>query len=201
MNKNVLLLAASLFFSTLFAGGDIMHPQTAVSKTSKKFYIGIGVSDMRLCNEGSDEAFSVTGALFQLGYQINPYLAVEARYVTRVSDVRYDPGHTAFPADDHYPADFSNIGLYLKPQYPIGGVTLYGLLGYGEVRITNVPIGDVARAEAGLQWGVGISYAIKEDLRVFVDYMSLYDGRGFDDLATLYDHKAALITIGLSYRF
>ncbi len=199
------LLFCMLAASPAFGGGDMapveVLPVPIPVAEKSPFYIGVAASDMRLANSDTDEEFSATAVTLQTGYIYNEYLSIEARYSQNASDVKYDNGTTAFADTDNYPTDFINVGIYLKPAYTIDDMTLYALLGYGEVSLTNIPDGDVDRGEDGFQWGVGFSYAIDRSWSIFADYMSLYSGEGFDHLATANDHDATLVSVGISYRF
>lgn len=172
---------------------------------SSAFYVGLGVSNMSLSNDVSDEEFTSLGVMLQIGYQINEYLAVEGRYTRNVGDLEYDHGKTANPDYNDYPADFSNIGIYLKPMYAVESFNVYALLGYGQVELTNIPLGGVGisadRAESGFQWGLGASYDVTESTSVFVDYVRFYDDKGFDFRANTADVASDAWTLGVSYRF
>ncbi len=200
------LICTVIAVSNTFGGGDIakveIEPVAIPSAQMSSFYIGLGTSDMRLMNNDTDEEFATVGVTLQAGYIYNEYLAIEARYIQNATNVKYDNGTTTAAADtDDYPTDFINVGIYIKPTYSIDDITLYALLGYGEVSLTNIPEGDVDRGEEGFQWGMGISYSICESWSIFADYMSLYSGEGFDHLAVNNDNDAALISVGISYRF
>jgi opacity protein-like surface antigen len=55
--------------------------------------------------------------------------------------------------------------------------------------------------ESGFQWGLGAQYGFTDTLTVFVDYVSLYNGTGFDYVAKLDDVDLNTWTIGLTYKF
>jgi opacity protein-like surface antigen len=86
-------------------------------------------------------------------------------------------------------------------MYPVGNFNLYALLGYGEVEITNIPLGDVDRAEDGFQWGLGAGYQVNNEISVFIDYTQMYNDTGFDYRAVNSDILADAWTLGLSYKF
>jgi len=201
------VFVSSACMSVVWGGGDIapidtktIEIPTVVEKSP--FYLGIGASAMSLLNNTTDEEFTASGVTLMGGYIYNEYLTIEGRYTQNASNVKYDNGTSTAIADtDDYPTDFVNMGIYLKPTYSLGDFTLYGLIGYGEVSLTNIPVGDVTRGEDGLQWGGGLSYNFNESIAIFVDYTLLYSGDGFDYLATTASHDATLITVGMSYRF
>jgi len=211
MKRTTLSMTAMLAFTCMgYAGGNevvtetipvVVEPHTDTSA----FYVGLGVSKMSLRNEFSDEEFSSLAVMLQIGYQINEYLAVEGRYTRNVGDLEYDHGKTANPNYDDYPADFSNMGIYLKPMYGADSFNVYALLGYGQTELTNIPLGGVGisadRAESGFQWGLGASYDVTESTSLFVDYVRLYDDKGFDFRASNSDIVSDAWTLGVSYRF
>ncbi len=193
----------------LAAGGNVktmMQKKTVpVTVSESGFYLGVGVNRMALNNDYTDEEFSVTGVMLQAGYQYNQYLAIEGRYNFDVSDVHYDHGTVLHPDIDDYPGNFTNLALYVKGMYPIGNFTPYLLLGYGEVALTNIPLGgpgiSADRAEKGFQWGLGADYQFTEAISVFGDYVRAYDGTGFDGRAVDVDVSADIWTLGIKYTF
>jgi opacity protein-like surface antigen len=193
-----------------YAGGNEAIPEVipvVVPPTVNHsgIYAGLGISYMSLRNDLSDEEFTSTGLMLQVGYQINAYLAVEGRYTKNVGDLEYERGKTANPNYNDYPADFTNVGIYLKPMYNIQSFNLYALLGYGQVAMTNIPLGGAGisadRAESGFQWGLGASYDVSESVSVSVDYVRFYDDKGFDFRATTADITSDAWTLAVSYRF
>jgi opacity protein-like surface antigen len=205
--KKIIVAGALMLSSWLYAEGDVVKKEKAIldsleiSFAEGFFYVGIGVASMALENEGSKEKFSTVAKMIQVGYQYGDYIAIEGRYSSQGTDVQYSGGTTNNADITNYPTDFSNIGIYIKPIYPFGNLSLYGLAGYGQVTLTNVPLNDVDRKETSFQWGGGASYTIGNTLMIFGDYVSMYSGEGFDFLGAGSTHKGELITIGLSYKF
>lgn len=208
MKKFNLSLAAFLAMGTFaVAGGDIAPVEPVietpvVEETKSPFYIGLGYSYMNMNIDGYTRSTTVTPAgtaavptttlvsvaeedhngdaiLVLAGYNFNDYVAVEGRYA----------GFTDC---------LDNAGIYLKPMYPFGEITLYGLLGYGETSYDN---GTVDLSESGFQWGVGANYAITEKVAVFVDYTNLYDDSGFDNHLTDVDFLVDTVNVGFTYTF
>ena len=192
-----------------FAGGDVVPVEesaTVVSVAeSNGVYLGLGVSSMSLDNDLSDEEFSATGIMLQAGYQFNQYFTIEGRYTMNVGDLDYDHGITNNPNYSDYPGDFTNLAVYLKPMYAFSDLSIYALLGYGEVTLTDLPHpnnpGSVDRAESGFQWGLGAAYTFMENVSFFVDYVRVYDDEGFDFRAQNANISSDLWTLGVSYRF
>jgi len=203
---------ATLTLSTfVFAGGDTVSAEIPQIKeipsttNNSNFYLGLGISNLKLENDFTNESFKTKAITLQAGYTYNKYLAIEGRYTHHIGDVEYDHGsdqrvNAGLDIKD-YPTDFTNIGLFLKPQYKINDFSLYALLGYGEVKLTNIPLGDVDRAEDGFQWGLGLAYKITEQVSVYVDYLNMYDDKGFNCRATNQDIKADASTLGITYTF
>jgi len=170
------------------------------------FFIGLGISNMELSNDATDEAFSSKAVVLQMEYQYNRYIGILGRYAFNIGSADYSHGRTSNPDYVDYPTDFSNVGIYLKGIYPVGNFSPYLLLGYGEVELTNAPLSggsgiNANLSESGLQWGLGLDYTFNDKLSIFVDYVQMYDDKGFDGIATDADVTADMWTIGVSYRF
>ncbi|MBA1419781.1 MAG: outer membrane beta-barrel protein [Epsilonproteobacteria bacterium] len=148
LNRIITLSAIALLMqSVAMAGGDIAPVEKPIVSLplvhdNNGLYLGLGLSSMNLDNDLSKESFSATGIMLQAGYQVNDYLAVEGRYTIHLGNLKYDHGDTTNPNYSDYPGDFSNVGIYLKPMYRIENFSLYGLLGYGEVSLTDLPYPD-----------------------------------------------------------
>ena len=194
------LVSIAILCGVSYAGGDIEPVEVPVAAPvidSSAFYLGLGIGDISINNDTTDEAFSATTLMLQAGYQYNEYIAVEGRYSFGFS-TDYDMGSTyGFPGG--YNGDISSWGIYVKPMYPIGDFAVYALLGYGGVMLDDLSGGDAY--ESGFQWGLGASYAISETISVFADYVSLYDDTGFDYAAQLDDLDSETWTFGMSYKF
>ncbi len=199
MKKTMVSLAA--VSAMAMAGGDIapVEPvmQTPVVVEQSPFYLGLGVGQAKVNDDDTSEEFKSTTLMLQAGYLYNKYVAIEGRY-TFGFNTDYDPGTTGNLSSD-YDGDFSSWGIYVKPMYPIGDFTLYGLLGYGGVMLDDLVLGDAY--ESGFQWGLGADYAMSENYSVFVDYVSLYDDTGFDYRAQNQDIDSDTWTLGVTYKF
>ena len=200
--KNITLSLITIFAMSGLAqaGGDIApveEPIVIPMVDNTAFYIGMGIGGATVNNDMTNEEFSSTMLMLQAGYQYNEYIAVEGRYSFGFS-TDYDMGTTyGFPGG--YEGDISSWGLYVKPMYPIGDFSIYALLGYGGVMLSELNAGDAY--ESGFQWGLGASYAVSDNISVFADYVSLYDDTGFDYAAQLDDINSDTWTVGLSYKF
>jgi len=210
--KTQSLLLGLLSITALYAGDEIIIPKTEIAPLVKYEpssllggYVGIAFSDSELNNQVTNESFTAKGLTLQAGYRYNPFLAIEARYSSSVFNVSYASGYIDKADNDDFSSTFSNMGIYLKPYLSFSQVedlSLYALLGYGQVSVSNIINNDdIDRKETGFQWGLGLSYRIQENISVFADYVSLYNGDGFDYLGTNNLHKADMFNIGLNYNF
>ncbi len=196
-----ILLGVFLFHSPLYAGAkDISEAiSPVVSVDDSGFYMGLGTGWIQLKDDFTEEYFETQPLLLQAGYRLDTYFAIEGRYLRDVGKVSYENGTTSNPDNNDFPTTFRNKALYLKPMYPAGDYTLYALLGYGEVSLSDIRGAD--RTEKGLQWGVGISYTLSAHITLFVDYTSLYEGHGFDGRAKVRNTHVDLVIAGASYVF
>lgn len=205
MKKSVLSLVSIMALSGLaYAGGDMttaVEPVIEIPEVVEDvsgFYIGLGFGEVSVNDDYSSEEIGATTMTLQAGYQYNAYLAVEGRYAFNLGSVDYDAGiFTGLDVD--FDGDVYSWGIYAKPMYSFDSLTLYGLLGYGEIILEDLDGGD--STEGGFQWGAGVSYAFTEEISLFVDYVMLYDDKGFDNRAVNEDIDADTWTVGVSYKF
>jgi opacity protein-like surface antigen len=164
------------------------------------FYLGVAFSGLTLKGDNSEE-FNAKGYTLQLGYRYNDYLSIEGRYTKHLGDLEYKAGTTRGANIDDLPnTDFVTRAIYIKPQYGINRVKIYAMLGYGEVRLDNMPeLGD--RSESGLQWGLGLSYSPLPYMEYYVDFETIYSGKGFGAAGTDVDFTAHSFNIGVAYKF
>ena len=200
MKKIVILILGIIYFS--YAGDSIFitkEKPIALPLEDKNFYVGLSITQLELLNKNSLESFSTQALTFHSGYIYNKYLSIEAQYSHSVTNVVYDGGSSGI--DNNYPTTFTNIAIYLKPSYRILDFNVYSLLGYGQVKLTNIPKGDVSRSEIGFQWGVGVEYHINPNISIFSNFVYLYKGKGFDYRATSDDIDTTSLNIGINYYF
>lgn len=205
MKKSALSFMSIMALSGLvYAGGDmtsVVEPVVEVPEIIEDvsgYYVGLGFGEVSIKDDHTSEEISATTMTLQAGYQYNAYLAVEGRYAFNLGSVDYDAGiFTGLGAD--FDGDVYSWGIYAKPMYTFDNLTLYGLLGYGGVILEDLDGGD--SKEDGFQWGAGASYAFTEELSLFVDYVMLYNDKGFDNRAVNEDIDADTWTVGISYKF
>jgi len=198
MKKITLSLVSIMALSGLaFAGGDIepVVEEPIMVEDNSAFYLGLGFGGSELNVDDTSEQFTSSAIMLQAGYQYNEYVSLEGRYSFGFS-TDYDQGITT--GLDTY-GDISSWGIYVKPMYPIGDFSIYGLLGYGGVMLSDVRNGDAY--DSGFQYGLGAAYNVTENISVFADYVWLYDDTGFDYVALTNDVDANVWTLGVSYKF
>jgi len=209
-----ILVMLSMLSSLVWAGGDIssVEPEITIPVVLEEenvggLYAALGIVYSRTYATDSawfadantqDQSIGLSGSL---GYEFNKYLAVEGR----ISKTFYEEGY----------ADVTTYSLFLKPQYPVtNDMEIYALLGYGLVQVDGESSGTVTATpgasildESGFQWGIGLSYALSNDLDIFVDYTSLMlDGDINNNLqagsATTYRELSVdALTAGMIYHF
>ena len=200
MKKQLLTSTATalmLLTNFSYAGGDIapQEPEMSIPDVMEEtvsdnyFYAGLAYSYMDMNDDTLNTDITGNAVTFLAGYKFYQYLALEGRYSLSVSDLDVDGTDRSW--------DMSNIALYLKPQYAFDQVTVYGLLGYGEVTLDN----GTSYSEDGFQWGLGASYSATDAIDLFVDYTRLYDDNGFDTFTANNDIVFDSVTVGVNYKF
>lgn len=198
------------------ANGDITPVKETIVKTpiieqSSAFYVGLGYSYLtsnrtaRLNKNGSvvrDTDSTANNILLQAGYQFNQYLAVEGRYTFSVGHHSLTHNHLG-GVKEKKDIDISNIALYLKPMYPVGDFTIYGLLGYGKIQRKFNEKPQHEWDGNGFQWGAGAQYKVMKNISIFADYALWYDKENepHDRLPRKLDTDFSVVSVGLSYKF
>jgi len=225
MKKVTLSIASVIALSGLsFAGGSVAPvvpieepvAETPVVIESSAFYVGLGYSylssnrtavlnnpeDPRNGQVVKDTDSNADNVMLQIGYQFNQYFALDGRYTVSVGDFSLTHNHKGGLEEDA-DIDLSHIGIYLKPIYPIGNLSLYGLLGYGKIEREFNSEPHHTWDGSGFQWGAGLQYAIRDNILIFADYVRWYDEEGepHDRLPRLLDTDFSVVSVGLTYRF
>ncbi len=216
--STIVFLAMS---TSIMAGGDmapIEEPivEMEVLETNSAFYVGLGYSYLtsnrtaRLNKpidplHGSivrDTDSNVNNVLLQVGYQFNQYFAIEGRYTVSAGDFSLTHNHLSGVEEDS-DIDLSNVAIYLKPIYPIGDFSIYGLLGYGEIEREFNKEPYHTWDGSGFQWGAGLQYTFMDNFMIFADYTLLYDEENepHDSIPRLIDTDFSIVSIGVSYKF
>ena len=196
--KLILLLFISSIY--LFAGASGKYVQKATSKPisvveESKYYLGVGFGKFKLKNRDISENLKSNIISLIAGYNINNYLSLEFRYYKGVSNLTYHSLNKSKKIDSKY----SNYSIFVKTTYPIDNFNPYILLGYGVNKISNLNNSD--RKESNLEYGLGVSYKVNDNVYIFADYIRAYNKKGFDGRATQDRLRVNLITIGATYNF
>ena len=206
-----IVLSVAVISSLAFAGGGFKDVEPAVEpvvavpiivEEVSPFYVGLGLSavstrDGDLSFFDAEAGQDRTGdILLMAGYEFNPYVAVEGRYMTSVFD------------EDVLTRD--SWGIYVKPQYPVNEeFTLYALLGYGGLTVESKnnndprPIFRNDVDDTGFQWGLGGSYDMTENIAIFVDYVSIATDMDADVFFGILGEEVSsdAFTLGATYNF
>jgi len=196
------VLSAMLLVGSVYAGGDyvpttpIAPSQTQVTSTSNNWYIGLGAAAMSTYGKkqglfskkrGQDRAGGIVGLV---GYDFTENIAVEGR-------LSYGGISTNF-------SESLNLSLFVKPSVAVANnIKLYGLLGFGWVKIDGTSgHSDIAKSTAP-QFGLGASYKVRENVDLFADYTwLLHDKKAktlMPDGSKKVSHEA--LTVGFNYHF
>ncbi len=138
--------------------------------------------------------------MFQAGYQLNPYIAMEFRYWFSVSSGDYST-NTRYELNPNAYDSFDAWGIYAKPMYPITPeFSVYGLLGFSGVT-TDADYGSYLLYNDGsFSWGGGVSFDVTPNVALFVDYVQLFNGN-----LEFYDYsqetKVDTFNFGVTYKF
>lgn len=199
--KKIILSTALLLSSMLYGGGSYIPapepiPTPVVSSSPSQFYAGLGLAAVSTygkklnwfkAQSGQDRTGAIVGIL---GYQFTPNIAVEGRL-----------------SYGSITGDFSNnlnASIFLKPSYNITNeIALYGLLGFGWVKIDGTNgHADIAKSVSP-QLGLGASYKIQDNVDIFADYTwLLHDKKSkslMPDGSKKVSHEA--FTLGVNYHF
>ncbi len=226
MKKIMLSILAMSSFSV--AGGDvapIFIPEPVVQEDDY-FYGGIGLVyhttysiDQKWFDNSISTQDETGGFMGIIGYNYNRYLAVEGRVHLSLFDEDY--------------SETFGWSIFLKPQYQFlddekgyneDYFTVYGLLGYGGVKVNGFDGDEPAHPEdfgktilddTGFQWGFGVSYTFVDeedtdrsgDWSIFAEYNNLISDGDINSRLYGYDNvyytklSQETINVGLTYRF
>lgn len=177
MKKNTLALMLS---ACLAVPGVAM-----AAGTDPGFYAGAGYTlatfDSNDFNSNAD-----LGVLFlRGGYQINKYLAVEARLGEGIQDDKIQG--VKLEAEEMY-------GAYAKVGLPTDiGLYPYALLGMTHAKVkASVPGFSDTTSDSDISYGIGADYWFDKQLSAGLEYANFYDKNG-DTISGL--------TLGVNYKF
>ena len=189
--KNILLAS----FATFTLG------TTMLNADNNGLYLGLGYASTNinltvdnLSNDQQDLLDSSTDSvIFIAGYDLNEYLGAEGRYYLNASSIAFDYYLGNTPLEGTYKAE--SFALYAKPQYNLGLITLYGLLGvsFNDYTVNTLLAGS--NNDALFSWGGGAKFNVTQSLGFFVDYTDL--GKSDNIINT----DLTSWNLGVSYRF
>ncbi len=201
MKKIALSVVAIVGMSSFgFAGGDIapvVEPMVVEEEVSNSsFYVGFGIASVSARDAAADLNFfdeepgqeRLGNISLLAGYNYNEYVAVEGRYTT------------SFAKEDSLEMD--GWSLFVKPQYPVSeDFSVYALLGFGGVTMDGINGYHTDVDDTGFQWGLGMEYAVMENISLFADYTSLASDMEGYYWTGAFEGDADALTIGMNYKF
>ena len=179
MKKNTMALLLSACMAVPAAAA------AAAAGAEPGFYVGGGYTFATLDIDGASSNADV-GALFARGgYQINEYIALEARLGDGVQDDTVDG--VKLEIDNMY-------GGYVKVGRPSEvGLYPYALLGYTHVELkARVPGYSATSSDSDVSYGIGADYWFSRQLSAGLEYANFYDKDGV---------KVSGLTLGMNYKF
>lgn len=171
-NLRVIILGLVLAGISVHAGGRIEVEDVLQTEDYSSFYLGIGFStaNFKACDGDCTYEDKTYGGILRAGYDFNEYIGIEARVLRTFLDKGPFGG-----------APLQHMGIYVKPQYPLGDrFNIYGLLGYGYTE----NLGNGARlsyfdSDYGFSVGLGMEYDLSDkqgDFLKTVIYNREFDG-------------------------
>lgn len=154
--------------------------------------------------------------MVQLGYKINTYFALEGRYWRSYGDNGWSITENGYDKGVPY-SNFEKgkngdnlkaFGCYLKLMYPLTEeLDIYALLGYGNLTLNDDDYGNWLD-ENHFQGGFGISYALTQNISMFIDYMRLFNKDYFEHTGApiggsdyFWNDTLHMVSAGLTYKF
>jgi OOP family OmpA-OmpF porin len=203
--------AGALLSGPAGAAQDVSGPYVGADLGRGMLSDAAGSIDGALSGQGIAASSSLkrhaTSYKVDLGYQFNPYFAVEGNYVDlgryHVASAAAAPA--ADTLDGHYKADgLALVGVGIVPLD--NGFSLYGKA--GAIRSTarlqlasqtgTVGVADVDSSRTGLTYGVGAGYDITKNVTARLE-LDRYNRIGNDTGTGTADVN--VVTIGAAYRF
>ena len=171
------LVASAILLAT-------MTVPTHAQESDSRRYVGVQYANLDLDSSGNDVDvdldWTTPALMVNVGYQINPYFAVEGRAGIGVSDDDDDfffgEDENGNPIPRSTDAEIeSYFGVFGRVGMPAGEVFYpYIQVGYGSVKIDSNRIGgDVD--ESDFAYGIGANFNFTETMSGNLEYMSYYD--------------------------
>ena len=172
------VISLALCTMSISAGGKTVTPVDVAIIPIKKtttispIYLAIGATAARFssCDNSCDYEDITYGATLRAGYDFNPYIGIELRAMRTFLDEGPFGG-----------VPLQNMGLFAKPQYPLGeSINLYGLVGYGYTEnLGNEGRLNYFNKDDGFSAGLGIEYDLSNregDREENANYNRPFDG-------------------------
>ena len=110
--------------------------------------------------------------------------------------------HIVLPQDKDYSTNnkvkTSVVGLFAKPNYNVGPVNLYGLVGFAQSKM-EFGGGAASETESGVAYGVGAQYPFTKNISGSIDYVQYLKKSDFGGLGI--DVTNSAISVGVLYTF
>lgn len=165
--------------AAMAAGSDYYGPNYG------GFYFGASAGDV-FYNEDGIPQLNPTVAIFRVGQQFNPYLAIEGRIGTTISTGRSDGFHASLDA---------LYAGYLKGMLPVTAwFAPYAIAGVGGADIHR-NYADFHSNDAGLSYGAGLEFNLGGGASVNVEWARLINNG--DNVG--YDFTADQLTFGVNW--
>ena len=151
------------------------------------FYMGASAGSLMYKEDGVP-TLSPTIVQFRIGQQFSPFVAIEGRIGTGISN---DESHGAkLNAEAMY-------GGYIKGIIPVAPeFSIYGLAGVGGAQLhRNYP--DFHSSDASLSFGVGGEFNLGGGASLNAEWVRLTSGTNDG----IYDYTADQLTFGVNWRF
>jgi opacity protein-like surface antigen len=149
-------------------------------------YMGFVVGHLRYNEEGLD-TITPTTAMFVVGAQLSPNLALEGRIGTGLASAETNT----------YGVNVNSLYAgYLKGLVPLSpGFSLYGLAGVDSVDYKR-DFGLIDAHDSGFSYGLGMDFDLAGNTRLNVEWVRLANGNNLG-----YDYSVDQAAIGLAWRF
>ena len=172
---------------------------TLLTANDTGLYLGVGYASTNVnltVDEFSDQINEIldqsTNSIMMLaGYDITDYFGVESRYYLNTSSIAFEYYLGNLPVE--YKA--KSLTFYAKPQYNMGVMSIYGLVGiaYNDYTADTILGGD--SNEALFSWGAGAKFNVTQSLGLFLDYTDLGES------SNIVNTNLTSWNLGVSYRF
>lgn len=165
------------------------------------FYLGLGYAstNINLSVDGLPDNInnildaSTDSVILLAGYEFSKNFGIESRYYINASSIAYEYRLGNTPLSGTYEAE--SLTFYAKPQYNLGVITVYGLVGvaFNDYTVNTVLTGN--DSDALFSWGGGAKFNVTQSLGLFVDYTDLGESSNITttDLSSW--------NLGVSYKF